>query len=333
MEDSGQDDDAIKAALINLCRSGGETVKVLGAIREAIPEDELQAHLNKYSNKFESYGFEYHWTTYNDEQLVQLFSDGLNDAFFNYLKEKRLFYFFDEQSWGRFIKDYDLWKQGDSPSCKEGNPWLWYEEYIQDGERETPYWKKKGQEANERDKISFFKLIDTLMIPIEFFVPESIVEKQQIERIDYSTVVQRLVDYHKIKRRFVESYPIKVKAPEREFGSIVRRTDFSYMNGHGTFYRFDKDHFPDNLFKTKEGDRISVVLYNIHTDQLDEVVFIMQSYRNVGENCIDIRGYIADIEKYYEIEISYYKNRPLKSYILVFASAQPDYRCFDRLKN
>ena len=180
---------------------------------------------------------------YNDEQLVELFSEGLNDAFFKYLKGRRLFYSFDEQSWDRFIKDYDLWKQGISSTCTDGKPWLRYDKFIPDDETKTPYWEQKGQEANELDKVCFFELIDALMIPLEFFSPESVREKQQIERIDFSTVVQRLVDYYKIKRRFNEDYPIKVKVPKREPGSILRRTDFKYLNGHGTFYRFDKDHF------------------------------------------------------------------------------------------
>lgn len=130
--------------------------------------------------------------------------------------------------------------------------------------------------------------------------------------------------------KFLEAYPIKVKAPEREPGSILRRTDFEYMNGHGTFYQFDINHFPDNFLDAKEGDIIKLVLYNLHTDQLDEVVFTLRSRFNVGEKYIYFIGQIDDIADYWEIEIDYYLDRPLESYILVCASAPPDYGCYFR---
>ena len=39
----------------------------------------------------------------------------------------------------------------------------------------------------------------------------------------------------------------KAEVPERAPGSISRRTDFNYMGGHGTFYRFDEENMPDML--------------------------------------------------------------------------------------
>ena len=141
------------------------------------------------------------------------------------------------------------------------------------------------------------------------------------------------MDYYKVKRKRIEAYPIKVKAPEREPGSIVRRTDFKYLNGHGTFYRFDKNHFPKNLLNAKAGDHFCVVLYNLHTDQLDEVAFKVESSYPVGDYCIKIRGYIDDIEGCFEISIDYFLDYPIKSRILVFAGALPDYGYFDRIQS
>lgn len=41
---------------------------------------------------------------------------------------------------------------------------------------------------------------------------------------------------------------------------------------------------------------MNIVLYNLHTDQLDEVVFRVESNYSLDEKYIDIRGYIDDIE-------------------------------------
>ncbi len=116
----------------------------------------------------------------------------------------------------------------------------------------------------------------------------------------------------------------KVKAPERAPGEILRRTDFRYMDGHGTFYRFDKDHFPHNLLDKKWGDHTSVVLYNLHTDQLDEVKFEVQGRSYIGKHYIWLRGFIDDIvDGCFAIKIEYRLDKPLESEILVYASARP----------
>lgn len=133
-------------------------------------------------------------------------------------------------------------------------------------------------------------------------------------------------------QRYLESEIIKFDAPEREPGLIVRRTDFKYIHGHGTFYRFDEEHFPENLLDVKPGDHVSLVLYNLNTDQLDEVVFKVEGTSKVGKQCVWIKGFIDDIEGCFEIKIEYFLDKPLESYILVFASAPPYYGCFDRLK-
>ena len=307
-------------------------VRVLEATREAISEYELEEHLKKYRGYFHEYGDEYHLGLKCDQELTDSFSNDVAKGFFRYLEDKRLFFFFNEKSWDRFLKDYDLWKKGESPLCTEGEPWLWYEEYVNDVPEGRSHWSKRGQEASEFDKSSFFKLMDAFMIPKEFFIPESIREKKKLERLDFLTVIQRLVDYYKIKRKYIEAYPTKVKAPEREPGSIVRRTDFKYMNGHGTFYRFDKEHFTESILNAKAGDHLILVLYNLHTDQLDEVAFRVESKCPLGDKYIDIRGYIDDIEGCFEISIDYFLDNPMKSRILVSASALPDYNCFNRIK-
>ena len=134
------------------------------------------------------------------------------------------------------------------------------------------------------------------------------------------------------KVRYYVPGPIKVKAPEREPGAIPRRTDFkNYLDGHGTVYRFDKDHLPNNLLDAKFKDHLIMILYNIHTDQLDEVAFELESQSEINEDFVWIRGFIDDIDDCFQIKIEYDVKEPLKSYILVYASARPDYRYFERL--
>lgn len=131
--------------------------------------------------------------------------------------------------------------------------------------------------------------------------------------------------------KFLEGMPIKVKAPEREPGTIPRRTDFTYMNGRGTFYRFDGEHFPKSLLRTKRGDEVKLIMYNLHTDQLDEVAFKLISRFSIGEKYFRFLGEVDAEGHYFEIRIDYFLPRPLESHILVFASAPRDYSCFQRL--
>lgn len=125
--------------------------------------------------------------------------------------------------------------------------------------------------------------------------------------------------------RYVEGYPRHFDAPPREPGSVERRVDFWYMEGHGTFYRFDETHYNESFLNAAQGDRVSLVLYNLNTDQLDEVVFEMDGYQPIGENYLRVTGYIADINDCFRIKIEYYRPDPLESFIKVYVSARPDY--------
>ncbi|MBR3246613.1 hypothetical protein IKF87_01885 [Candidatus Saccharibacteria bacterium] len=121
----------------------------------------------------------------------------------------------------------------------------------------------------------------------------------------------------------MKAHPRKIKAPRRAPGEILRRTDFDYMDGHGTFYQFNKDHFPKNLLKTKWGEHVDVVLYNLHTEQLDRVKFEVLGNFQMGENNVWLRGFVDDIDDCYAIKIEYNLKKPLESHILVYGSARP----------
>ncbi len=171
-------------------------VRVLKATREAISETELEEHLKEYRSYFQGYGEDYHLGMMTDRDLYDYFSTDVDKGFFRYLGDKRLYHSFNEKSWDRFLTDYDSWKKGEAPLCTEGEPWLWYEKYINDAPEGRSPWPRRGQEASVLDKVSFFKLLDAFMIQKEFFIPESIREKQNLERIEFLNAIQGLVDYY-----------------------------------------------------------------------------------------------------------------------------------------
>ena len=103
---------------------------------------------------------------------------------------------------------------------------------------------------------------------------------------------------------------------KRDPNSVVRRTDFNYLGGHGTFYTFDENHFPD-LLRKEVGDRVSLIFRNLHTGNLDEVVFDIVDKNKVSSNCIFFQGYIVGSEDCYALRIEYNIKNPLVSYILV----------------
>ena len=108
---------------------------------------------------------------------------------------------------------------------------------------------------------------------------------------------------------------------KRDPDSVVRRVDFKNLGGHGTFYTFDENHFPD-LLRKEVGDRVSLIFRNLHTGNLDEVVFDIVDKYQLG-NCILMQGYIVGSEDCYAIKIEYNIKRPLASYILVYARGRP----------
>lgn len=126
-------------------------------------------------------------------------------------------------------------------------------------------------------------------------------------------------------KEWIGKYPRHFDAPPREPGSIERRMDFMYMDGHGTFYRFDEAHYDEGFLNAVSGSHVTLVLYNLHTDQLDEVVFELHGYQKVGENHLYVTGCIAEISDYFRIKINVFLPNPMKSHILVYRCAKPDY--------
>ena len=111
----------------------------------------------------------------------------------------------------------------------------------------------------------------------------------------------------------------------RDPKQVVRRRDYHrYLGGKGggTFYRIDKSFSVESLFSADVGSRATLVLRNLHTGNLDEVVFdVTERYRK-GDLEIWC-GYISDTEDSYAVTIEYKAANPQGSYILVYASGRP----------
>lgn len=118
----------------------------------------------------------------------------------------------------------------------------------------------------------------------------------------------------------------KVQGQKREPESVARRTDFEYMGGHGTFYRMPKEYFEENrqkLFGAKRGDHLELVLYNLHTEQLDEVALELLESFDLSDRTHIFIGKMIDAQNYWEIKLDWYYMNPINTNILVYASAQP----------
>lgn len=91
----------------------------------------------------------------NDER-DRLLSSEIQKGFYDYIRDKRLFPKFNDDSWDRFLEDYSLWHDGKQPCSLLGGAWLVYND---------------SEEASCLDKSSFFQLMDAYSLPPSYFKP------------------------------------------------------------------------------------------------------------------------------------------------------------------
>ena len=132
-------------------------VKSLQCLREAISESDLNDHINKSRERFSRIMNAYKSGVISRDEMVRSFSSEFSKGFYEYLDSKRLNLRFNEKSWKSFITDYSLWKKNDQPSIQAGDPWL--------------LCRDDSSEASGPDKISFFKLMNEYLVPVEYFKP------------------------------------------------------------------------------------------------------------------------------------------------------------------
>ena len=123
-----------------------------------------------------------------------------------------------------------------------------------------------------------------------------------------------------------------VRGEKRRDHEITRRTDFGFIPGKVISYRFAKKHPPTELLAAEKGDLVHVVLYNLNTRQLDEIVFTLRSRSPLGQgspsgksNGIEFHGLVEGCEYYTVITIYYYyrKKSRFRETISVCHAAPP----------
>ena len=139
--------------------------KASETIIEAIPEKDLAeiTEQNEYKCRRISGAFRNGLLTH-DEALLQVKSV-FADGFYGFLSEKRIGVRMTSDNWESFLNDYHLWKEDKLSGTNSAKPWLfYYAEKIEGG-------LKSGADASALDKRSFFRLMDSFMVPPEFFQP------------------------------------------------------------------------------------------------------------------------------------------------------------------
>ncbi len=131
-------------------------VKVTQFCREAIPEAELERHIERAKAELAYIVGRYHRGMMTSDEETNCLNNAFDQGFHRFLSMKHLTRLTNESSWSRLLEDHRLWQGGSDPASPAGEPWLVYDD---------------GAEASIPDKRSFFRLMDTYLVPIEYFKP------------------------------------------------------------------------------------------------------------------------------------------------------------------
>lgn len=123
-------------------------------MNSAISESELSQHIAYSKNAFYNINKQYHRGILLDEELRDRFKSAFQSGFHDFIKDKNLKYKFNDNSWKVFVEEYNTWKE---TKCLPDNdePWLYLDK----------------SQAGKADMISFFKLMEAFLIPVEYFKP------------------------------------------------------------------------------------------------------------------------------------------------------------------
>ncbi len=134
---------------------------------EALSQDELNENIamtietmNRLYKKL-SQGFTI------EEEVRRELSIIFHDHFDSFLQNKGVQPCINFSNWELFINDRRAWEGGSAEFSTSANPWLIYTHLFPEKEENLPY----GYEATNKDKISFFKLLDAFFIPDEYYLP------------------------------------------------------------------------------------------------------------------------------------------------------------------
>ena len=130
--------------------------KAIKVMREAIPESDLNTNIEKSYSFFRAVCKRYSSGYLTDDERYGLFSEEFQKGFYDFLRNKRVYTKFSDDSWPRFLEDYGFWQDEKQPCSSLGSAWLVYDD---------------SGEASVLDKNSFFKLMKAYCIPPSYFTP------------------------------------------------------------------------------------------------------------------------------------------------------------------
>ena len=140
-----------------------------------ISEEELRLHLNELHEDFKRVCNDHDKGFLTREELYSHISNLLYEGFYRFLQRNEMnkkyrisipiAQNFTSLSYERFIEEYGMWKKKEPPQSDKGEKYLYYS-------RSAPeYGIKYKDEASVSDKTSFFELIDSFRLPLDYFEP------------------------------------------------------------------------------------------------------------------------------------------------------------------
>lgn len=245
-------------------------VKAVQTMREAISENDLNAHIeNSYSN-FQNI-CKMHRNGYMlDDECDRLFREEFWKGFYDYLNKKRVHTKFTDDTWTGFLEDYSLWQNGKGSYSAVGNPWLVYDD---------------SEAASVLDKNRFFKLMEAYYVPSSYFkpIPDGCVKPKQHFDM-YGTGMAGTVRFdltddgglytcgNPIGHEFilVDDTGLKASISVERAGKkdeIHNRMDPQYV-GHGTIEGYTSSR-PREIFISKQDKGIVWFWISVENDDLD----------------------------------------------------------------
>ena len=134
------------------------SVKAAQVIREAISESDLNDHIDTSIDLLRRIRQKHNLGLLNDHECEKLFYEEFCKGFFEYLKSKKLKAKICDNNWNLFVKDYNLWREGNTIPSNANESWLFYVD---------------SEPARQTDKTCFFKLMESYSVPLAYFKPIS----------------------------------------------------------------------------------------------------------------------------------------------------------------
>lgn len=131
-------------------------------VNQLISDEEITANIEECKKAFRKICITHRKGRSTLEEVEREFSQIYMNRFFKFIENHDLSLCIDRDNWEEYIKEYQLWKKGESLL---GNPERkWLKNVHDDGE-------SYGEEASVNDKAQFFKLMELFNISLEYYEP------------------------------------------------------------------------------------------------------------------------------------------------------------------